>query len=158
MKKSTFATYLFWDAIFQEKNAQGKEFGNNLLKEIANLCSIKRTGTLHYHPQSNDELECINRITIIMLKNLIKKRRLIGKIILKIQFKQITVPQISLPTIFHIFPCSLEYQKRKMTKAREFAKKWEKTKMKTDIILKNQHYALARNMSERKRTRKLKKL
>ena len=53
-----------------------------------------------------------------MLKNLIKKRRVIGKIILKIQFKQITVPQI-----FHIFPCSLEYQKQKMTKAREFAKK-----------------------------------
>lgn len=45
-----------------------------------------------------------------------------------------------------------------MTKAREFAKKCEKTKMKTDIILKNQHYALVRNMSERKRTRKLKKL
>ena len=54
---------------------QGKELDNNLLKHLAQFCSIKRIQTSPYHPQTNGQTERMNQTIINMLKALARRNK-----------------------------------------------------------------------------------
>ena len=49
---------------------QGGEFENDLFKELAKLCGVKRIRTTPYHPQTNGKVERMNQTNISMLQTL----------------------------------------------------------------------------------------
>ena len=49
---------------------QGGEFENDLFKELAKLCGVKRIRTTPYHPQTNGKVERMNQTIISMLLTL----------------------------------------------------------------------------------------
>ena len=49
---------------------QGGEFENDLFKELAKLCGVKRIRTTSYHPQTNGKVERMNQAIISMLQTL----------------------------------------------------------------------------------------
>ena len=51
---------------------QGGEFENDLFKEIAKLCGVKRIRTTKYHPQSNGKVEHMSQTIIFMLQILLE--------------------------------------------------------------------------------------
>ena len=49
----------------------GKEFNNNILKELCKMFNVKKINVQAYHPQSNDIIERFNRNIINCLRSLI---------------------------------------------------------------------------------------
>ena len=49
---------------------QGREFENDLFKELAKLCGDKRVRITPYHSQANGNVECMNKTIIFMLQTL----------------------------------------------------------------------------------------
>ena len=54
---------------------QGREFDNNLFKNLAQFCNIKRIRTSPYHPQTNGQTERMNQTIINMLKTLAERNK-----------------------------------------------------------------------------------
>ena len=54
---------------------QGKEFCNNILKEMCYYLNIKKIHMTPYHPQSNGSIECIHYTLCRMIGKLDNKRR-----------------------------------------------------------------------------------
>ena len=54
---------------------KGKEFCNNILKEMCYYLNIKKIRTMPYHPQSNGSVECVHYTLCQMIGKLDNKRR-----------------------------------------------------------------------------------
>ena len=54
---------------------QGKEFCNNILKEMCYYLNIKKIRTTPYHPQSNGSIKCVHNTLRRMIRKLDNKRR-----------------------------------------------------------------------------------